>query len=96
MSAVDVNILMTAAAAALESGAYDTAISKAVAAQALCSNLIRAKHGMQTEMEFSVEAIEKFIGNVRRMKSEAAFARGGGFQRTKFIYQRARQVRDCD
>jgi hypothetical protein len=92
MADLSVKALRQAAANAVGSGNYREALNYALQAQALGS-LSRAKKG-ESEMEWPPNELQSFIANMRSQTSvaDAAAARNGGFQRTKFVYARP----ECD
>ncbi|KKM81987.1 hypothetical protein LCGC14_1324150 [marine sediment metagenome] len=95
MSIATFNSLYTAAAAALDSGDYASAILAATKAQILLGttpNLARSLGG-QGDGNQSVTwndgaAIERFIANCRQLQKAASVASGGVFAQSKVTYAR--------
>ncbi len=87
MSASDVNTLMSAASTAIQAGDYATAITKALAAQALLAAIPEAESGGQdgSRAKYSPEAIENFIANARIQQNSSSSV---GIQRTKVQWGR--------
>lgn len=75
MSVAQINSNMAAASAALLDGDYATALTYALAAQALCAAMPRMSHGSATgrnELEYSQQGIAAFIANLQRARAGAA------------------------
>jgi hypothetical protein len=98
MSLADLNTLYAAAASALDSGDYDTAIAKAMAIKlrlATTPNLTRALAGGGSQgMSFNPAELDSFIQQCRQLKAEAAHATAGPFRTTAIQYQRPGVVED--
>jgi hypothetical protein len=77
MSLVDsVNSAMAAAVAALQSGDFSTALQQAIAAQGFLALIPRTSHsagvgGGAHAFEYSPQAIDEFVKNLRRQQSAA-------------------------
>lgn len=100
MSIAQIDALYAEAVAALDSGAYDTAIRKAQAVRirlATTPNLSRslAGGGSQSIAWASVAAIDQFIAECRKAKAAARAEAVGGLQQTKITYARPESTDDC-
>lgn len=94
MSISQIEALYNAAADALDRGDYDTAIAKALACKmrlAATPNLNRslAGGGMQGMQWANAMALDGFIAECRKLKTEANAAANGPMQFTKIVYERA-------
>lgn len=84
--AADINTAADAAVVAIRAGDYGTALTQALAAQALLAAVpdsIQGVGGGATELRWGRQAINELVINIRRQQSIA-----GGMQQTKIIYAR--------
>jgi hypothetical protein len=93
MSVSQIEALYTAAVAALDSGDFDTAIRKALAAKArlaLTPNVTRslAGGGQQGLSWANAAALDKFVAECRNLKAQSLAESSGGIQQTKVTYAR--------
>lgn len=95
MALADLESLYAAAVSALESGSYDTAITKALALKARLAttpNIGRSLgSGSQSLAWANAVALDSFIAECRKLKVQANAATYG-MQRTKITYARP----DCE
>lgn len=92
MTLAELDTLYAAAAAALESQDYVTAITKAQQARlrlATTPNTARAAGGGSTSIAWpNLAAIDSFIADCRRAQQTSQAASGGPFQQTRIRYVR--------
>jgi hypothetical protein len=87
MSLAEVQSKMSAAIAARVAGDYHEALALAVDAQGLLACI--PDQGKGTErLGWSIDRIQNFIVNLRRLASSAAAALSGGIQRQRVTYTR--------
>ncbi len=83
-TAASIDSKVSEAVTAIESGDWDTAMTKLIAAEALLAVKPDTRNG-RTEIEYSEQRIRNLMVTVRRQQNAAKFA-AGGIQRTNVKY----------